>query len=97
MNLDLMAQILEAVREIPEGAVATYGQIAVLTGHPRQARFVGQALKHSELLGDYPCHRVVNAKGQTAPGWPEQIRFLEAEGVSCENGVVDLKKYQWKT
>lgn len=47
--------ILEIVREIPCGKVATYGQIAKLAGHPRHSRAVGHVLAHAEHFGDYPC------------------------------------------
>lgn len=89
--------ILEIVAEIPYGRTATYGQIADLAGHPRNARAVGRILSHAELFGDYPCHRVVNAAGRTAPGWQEQRALLEAEGVPfLSNGNVDLRRCQWK-
>lgn len=38
------ARVYEMVRQIPEGCVATYGQVARLVGEPRKARFVGFAL-----------------------------------------------------
>jgi len=43
-------EVYEVVREIPEGKVATYGQIAFILGHPRAARAVGYAL-HAMLSG----------------------------------------------
>ncbi len=89
-------EILSVVEEIPEGKVATYGQIARLTGRDKNARLVGKVLSMSQYYGDYPCHRVVNHAGRLAPGWMEQRFLLEKEGVSLkENGNVDLKKYQW--
>ena len=97
MNTDLIYEVLSAVAEIPEGRVATYGQIARLTGRDRNARLVGKILSMSEFYGDYPCHRVVNHAGRTAPGFREQRQRLEAEGVGFRaNGCVDLEKYQWE-
>ncbi|MGN0708680.1 MAG: MGMT family protein [Anaerovoracaceae bacterium] len=94
---DLAYEILSVVEEIPEGRVATYGQIARLIGLDRNARLVGRVLRDSHIYGDYPCHRVVNHCGRLAPGWPEQAELLLREGVELkENGCVDLKKYQWK-
>ena len=50
----------------------------------------------AEFYGDYPCHRVVNHMGRTAPGRHEQRGLLEAEGVGFrENGCVDMKKHRW--
>ncbi|HAY73588.1 MAG TPA: cysteine methyltransferase, partial [Ruminococcaceae bacterium] len=46
---------------------------------------------------DFPCHRVVNGSGRTAPGWTEQRSLLESEGVEFKpNGCVDMKKFQWE-
>ena len=96
LNRDLVYEVLSVVGEIPEGRVATYGQIARLTGRDRNARLVGRILGMSGLYGDYPCHRVVNHAGRTAPGFAAQRQLLEAEGVAFRpNGCVDLEKYQW--
>ena len=96
LNTDLIYEILSVVEEIPEGRVATYGQIARLTGRDRNARLVGKILSMSEYYGSYPCHRVVNHAGRTAPGFFAQRELLEAEGVAFKtNGCVDLNHYQW--
>lgn len=87
--------IFEVVLEIPEGKVATYGQIASLLGLSTP-RIVGRALKFAGR--EIPCHRVVNHQGRTAPGFMEQRILLEREGVSfLPSGLVDLKKDQWET
>ena len=96
MNKDLIYEVLSVVEEIPEGRVATYGQIARLTGRDRNARMIGKILSISAYYGQYPCHRVVNHAGRTAPGFHAQRELLEDEGVEFRtNGCVDLKKYQW--
>lgn len=93
---DLAYMILSVVEEIPAGQVASYGQIARLIGRERNARLVGRVLSRSEFYGDYPCHRVVNHKGRTAPGWREQRSLLEAEGVSFrDENHVDMKACSW--
>lgn len=97
LDEDLIYEILSVVEEIPEGCVAPYGQIAKLIGRDKNSRLVGKVLSRAELYGEYPCHRVVNHAGRTAPGWWEQRLLLEDEGVQFkENGCVDMKKYQWK-
>ena len=97
MDEDLIYEILSAVEEIPEGCVASYGQIARLTGHDKNARLVGKILSLSQYYGDYPCHRVVNQAGRTAPCFRDQRERLEAEGVTfLPNGNVDMKKHQWE-
>lgn len=97
LNEDLIYEILSAVEEIPAGKVASYGQIARLIGREKNARLVGRVLSQAEYYGSYPCHRVVNHAGRTAPGWVQQRSLLEAEGVGfLENGRVDMKHFQWQ-
>ena len=97
MNEDLIYEVLSVVEEIPEGRVASYGQIAALCGREKNARLVGKILSMVEFYGRYPCHRVVNHAGRTAPGFWEQRALLEDEGVKFKpNGCVDMKQYQWE-
>ncbi len=96
MDESVIYEILSVVEEIPEGRVATYGQIARLTGRDKNARLVGKILSCAEYYGQYPCHRVVNHAGRLAPGWREQKELLEQEGVLLKDANhVDLKKYRW--
>ena len=97
MNEDIIYEILSVVEEIPAGRVATSGQIARLIGREKNARVVGKVLSQAKYYGSYPCHRVVNHAGRTAPGWTEQRSLLVAEGVGFrENGRVDLKHFLWE-
>lgn len=94
----LIYEILSVVEEIPRGRVASYGQIAKLIGREKNARLVGRVLRDAEQYGDYPCHRVVNHAGRTAPGWAEQRRLLEAEQVEFRpDGCVDMQRFRWNT
>lgn len=91
-------RIYEAVKKIPAGKVATYGQIAELAGDKKMARAVGNALHKNPDPEHIPCFRVVNAKGELAGafafgGESVQAQLLEADGVEVINGKVDLKKY----
>ena len=94
-------RIYEAVKKIPRGRVATYGQVAALAGDKKMARAVGNALHHNPDPEHIPCYRVVNAKGELSGafafgGADEQARLLEADGIEVVNGCVDLAKYGWK-
>ena len=97
LDHDLIYEILSVVEEIPEGRVATYGQIARLIGRDKNSRLVGKVLGIAEYYGEYPCHRVVNHAGRLVPGWTEQRFLLEAERVVMkDDSHVDLKKSRWE-
>ena len=98
MDTEALAyEILSVVEEIPEGNVATYGQIARLIGREKNARLVGTILSRAENYGTYPCHRVVNHMGRCAASFRRQRILLEAEGVTFrDNGTVDMKKHRWQ-
>lgn len=87
------------LKTIPRGKVTTYGRIAIWLGNPHYARHVGNILHDNPDPSRYPCHRVVNSKGQVAEhyafgGADAQRRRLENEGIVFEpNGSIDLKKY----
>ena len=97
--MNTFEKIYTVVKNIPKGKVATYGQVAALSGNPRRARVVGYALHVNPMPGIIPCHRVVNREGRTAPafafGGPDvQRKLLEAEGIVFEeDGRIDLGKY----
>lgn len=95
------SRVYEAVEQIPEGFVATYGQIAKLAGKPRCARYVGYALHVNPRPHEIPCHRVVFADGRICEGFafggPEvQRALLEDEGVPFTDEThVDLSACRW--
>lgn len=107
--MDFYKRMQLACERIPEGRVATYGQIALLCGMPGHARQVGYGLR-CDRAGDVPAHRIVNASGllsgAAAFEYPEEQKLLlEQEGVFVESlsdgkssGLwkVDLKKYLWQ-
>lgn len=99
MNQDFKQAVCELVGQIPSGRVMTYGDIAVLCGHPYAARQVG-GIAHfgpSEL----PWHRVVNRFGEMASGYyggkQGQQKMLECEGVRVSNfRVADFGEKRWR-
>jgi methylated-DNA-protein-cysteine methyltransferase-like protein len=101
MATSFFEQVYQAVRHIPPGKVATYGQIARLLGKPRAARTVGWALHSLPGGSDVPWQRVVNAKGTISldargPGGAIQRVLLEAEGVTFDDqDRIDLQIYGW--
>ena len=94
--MSVFEKIYAVVTKIPEGKVATYGQVAMLAGTPRWARVVGYALHNNPAPGIIPCHRVVNREGRVAEGFvcgggDAQRDLLEKEGsVFGLDGRIDL-------
>ena len=91
-------RIYEAVKNIPAGHVATYGQVAEMAGNKKMSRAVGNALHKNPDPDNIPCFRVVNSKGELAGafafgGEDVQAKLLRADGVEVIDGKVDLKKY----
>ena len=91
-------RIYEAVKRIPAGYVATYGQVAEMAGNKKMSRAVGNALHKNPDPDNIPCFRVVNSKGELAGafafgGEDAQAKLLRADGVEVIDGKVDLKKY----
>lgn len=102
--MDFYKKVGIVCNRIPQGTVATYGQIALLCGKPRNSRQVGYALKMN-LAGDVPAYRVVNSRGILSGAFhfemPDLQKILLTEDgievVWTPNGwKVDLKNYQWK-
>ena len=92
--------IVRAIRSIPAGSVASYGELAARAGLPGRARLVGR------ILGEMPdaklpWHRVLRSDGRIAfpPGsrsFREQVRRLAGEGVLVVRGRVDLSRHGWE-
>lgn len=104
MTLDFYKRMEMVCRSIPWGKAATYGQIALLCGKPRNARQVGYALGRGRLGEGIPAHRIVNARGILSGAaafdvYDLQKRLLEAEGVEVldtrDGWQVNLKKDGW--
>jgi methylated-DNA-[protein]-cysteine S-methyltransferase len=77
------ARVLAAVRRIPRGRVATYGDIAELVGAPGAARAVGNVMRGCSDPS-VPCHRVIAAAGALGGfgGYLDRKRqLLRAEGL----------------
>jgi methylated-DNA-protein-cysteine methyltransferase-like protein len=92
-------KVYSITRSIPKGRVATYKQLAQLSGvsNPRQ---IGYLMHINPYEGDVPCHRVVSSTGKVAKtfafgGLAEQQKRLEKEGVIFNNGKINLVECLW--
>ncbi|MCI1945235.1 MGMT family protein [Clostridium luticellarii] len=101
MSKKFFSKVYNLVSKIPQGKVATYGQIAAMLGEPKSARIVGWAMRSAPDNLHLPCHRVVNKSGGLSPdyvfGSSEFQRFLlESEGIIFRNdGRIDMEKCLW--
>lgn len=94
-------EVLNLIRQIPQGRVMTYGGVARAVGYPQRARQVGMILFGlGESDGEVPWQRVVNAQGglstyKVGSGeWQRALLLSEGVEVGPDN-LVDLKKYGW--
>src|SRR5687768_14414774 len=94
-------RIYDAVRLIPRGSVATYGDVAAAAGLLGHARQVGYALAALDAETDVPWHRVVNAQGRISPrgGGARsaevlQKELLRSEGIQFRGDSIDLKRHR---
>lgn len=89
-----------AIKAIPRGRVATYGQIAAIAGSPRAARQVVWILNSSSEKDNLPWHRVINGHGRIGlkpgHGYELQRQLLADEGVVFNlDDSVDMELFQW--
>jgi len=92
--------VISLIKSIPQGRVATYGQIAVYAGNYRAARQVAYILHSSSCKENLPWHRVINSKGYISlkpkHGYELQKKLLKKEGIIFkENDCIDLERYLW--
>ena len=93
-------RIITIISAIPIGKVATYGQIAAMSGQPRSARQVARLLHSSSNKYDLPWHRVINAQGGislTGSQAEKQRQKLLDEGIEISStNRIDLTVFQWQ-
>jgi methylated-DNA-protein-cysteine methyltransferase-like protein len=98
-HLPAADRILAAVRAIPRGQVAGYGEVARRAGLPGRARLAARVLS-TNTDPELPWHRVLRSDGRLAfpagsKGFREQGQRLRAEGVAVRNGRVHISKREF--
>jgi O-6-methylguanine DNA methyltransferase len=87
---DFTSRVIAAVRRIPPGRVATYGDVAAAAGRPRAARAVGNIMRECRRH-DVPCHRVIAAAGKLG-GYGGNLALkralLRAEGLQVSGSTI---------
>ena len=99
--MSFFEEVYQLLKTVPYGKVTTYGDIAKALGRPRSSRIVGYALHVNPDPQNIPCFKVVNREGYLSPafafgGEDAQRAMLEGEGISVENGRVDLSVYRYR-
>ena len=96
-------KVIEVIRKIPRGRVATYQQVAGLAGRIHASRGVSWILKSCSKKYGLPWQRVISSKGKIAfkpktHHFLLQRRLLIDEGVEVDysTGEIDLKRFQLK-
>ena len=93
-------RIWHIVAAIPQGKVATYGDIARLAGSPRAARQVGGVLRRLPQGTQLPWHRVINRHGAISLQGDDLLRQRDAlatEGIEIsDDGRIALEQYRWR-
>ena len=98
---DFTAEVIALIKSIPKGKVATYGQIAYLTGLYPSVRRVVWILHSCSEKERLPWHRVVNSKGaislRPGKGYEKQKEMLQKEGIVFDKrDRIDLERYLWE-
>jgi len=99
--------VLRILAEVPKGKVTTYGDLAKETAKrdskwsPKASRAVGTTMRNNLCGPQIPCHRVVrsnggigNFRGGEEGAVDAKIGMLRAEGVTVNDGKIDLKKFR---
>lgn len=96
----LRQAVYDLMSRLPGDKVTTYGDLAAMVGSPRAARIVG-GIAHTGPT-DLPWHRLVNAQGGLAVGFPGgqdvQRQLLAGDGIECDDSwrVVNFKLIRWR-
>ncbi|MFZ2664500.1 MAG: MGMT family protein [Patescibacteria group bacterium] len=95
-------RIIQIVRSIPKGKVASYSQVALIAGYPRGAQQVGWVLHTVGGENGTPWWRVINNQGRISTKCLEhtpsiQKQMLEEDGITvAKNLDIDIEKYRWR-
>lgn len=100
--MNFKQKVLEFVKSIPKGKVASYGQVAAASGSPRASRRVGGILGALGIDTNIPWWRVVNATGfisiknHEVTKEMQKVLLEKDKVIVSKEFYVDMKKYQRK-
>ena len=91
-HMNLYEYFYNLVKQIPDGYITTYGELARALGDIKAARAVGYMLSVNSDPEGIPCYRVVHTDrriGKYALGVEEKERRLRKDGIIISDGMVD--------
>ncbi|MES2803442.1 MAG: MGMT family protein [Bdellovibrionota bacterium] len=100
-NTPFTKAVIKMVLKIPRGKIATYGQIAKISGNPGGSRGVAWILHACAKKYKLPWQRVINSQGKisfdkTTKEYRNQKNLLQKEGIQfSDTGTVNFKTFQW--
>ncbi len=100
-NTPFTKAVIKMVSKIPKGKVATYGQIAKISGNAGGSRGVAWILHACSKKYKLPWQRVINSQGKisfdkTTKEYKNQKNLLLKEGIQFSDvGTVNFKKFRW--
>lgn len=90
------AQVLTVLAKVPAGKVISFGELALMSGYPGKARWVGTVLAKLPANTKLPWHRVVNSQGVlSCPRADIAAKRLMKEGLELKNFKVSMAKHRW--
>ena len=84
-------KVWQALLQIPEGSVATYGDISRTIDKPAASRAVGTAIGANPIAWVIPCHRVIRGTGMIGGyrwGPEKKSMMLFRESIKTEHDAV---------
>ena len=97
MTLNFSDKVYTAVKKIPRGKVASYGQVARAIGKLKAVRAVGNALSKNRNKV-VSCHRVVRNDGDVGGyvwGRKKKIALLRGEGIKIKNNKISKEFFSF--
>lgn len=94
--MNLFEYTYNLVRQIPDGKISTYGDIAIALGDIRASRAVGRMMNQNPNADDMPCFKIVYSDGKLGGfglGIKDKIRRLNNDNIEVKNGkIVNFEK-----
>ena len=98
--MNLFNYTYDLVRQIPEGKISSYGEVAKALGDIIASRAVGRMMNQNPNADNMPCFKIVHSDGRIGGfglGIDDKIRRLNNDNISVDNGkIVDFENYFFK-